>query len=83
MRNIYDVLKHKEMQIQQLHKEIEALRVAARLLEDAEPTMEASRGSSGTSTRNTNITEERPAALAQATDVSYNGARANSLPQFP
>lgn len=34
MKNIYDVLKQKEAQIQQIQKEIEALRLAARLLAD-------------------------------------------------
>jgi hypothetical protein len=37
MKNIYEVLKQKEAQIQQLQKEIDALRIAARLLsEDGE-----------------------------------------------
>ena len=34
MRNLYEVLRQKELEIQQLQKEIEALRVAARLLAD-------------------------------------------------
>jgi len=34
MKNIFDVLKQKEAQIQQLQREIEALHVAARLLAD-------------------------------------------------
>ena len=34
MKNIYDVLRQKENEIQQLQKDIEALRVAARLLAD-------------------------------------------------
>ncbi len=34
MKNIYDVLKQKEAQLQQLQKEIEALQIAARLLSD-------------------------------------------------
>jgi hypothetical protein len=34
MKNIYDVLKQKESEIQQLQKEIEALRIAATLLAD-------------------------------------------------
>lgn len=37
MKNIYEVLKQKESQIQQLQREIEALKLAARLLaEDGE-----------------------------------------------
>lgn len=34
MKNIYDVLKQKEAQLQQLQREIEALQIAARLLSD-------------------------------------------------
>ncbi len=34
MKNIYDVLRQKEAELQQLQKEIEALRIAARLLSD-------------------------------------------------
>ncbi len=34
MKNIYDVLRQKESEVQQLQKEIEALRVVARLLAD-------------------------------------------------
>jgi hypothetical protein len=34
MKNIYDVLRQKEAEIQQLQKDIEALRTAARLLAD-------------------------------------------------
>jgi len=34
MKNIFDVLKQKEAELQQIQKEVEALRVAARLLSD-------------------------------------------------
>jgi hypothetical protein len=34
MKNIYEVLRQKELEIQQLQRDIEALRVAARLLAD-------------------------------------------------
>ncbi len=34
MKNIYDVLRQKEAEIQELQKDIEALRIAARLLAD-------------------------------------------------
>ena len=38
MKNIFDVLKQKEAELQQIQKEIEALRVAARIMqEDGEP----------------------------------------------
>jgi hypothetical protein len=34
MKNIYDVIRQKELDLQQLQKEIEALRLASRLLAD-------------------------------------------------
>jgi len=41
MKNIFDVMRQKEAEVQQLQKEIEALRVAARLLaEDGDPSVE-------------------------------------------
>ncbi len=36
MRNIYDVIRQKESQLQDIQKELEALRLAARLLADEE-----------------------------------------------
>lgn len=43
MKNIYDVLKQKEAQIEQLQAEIEALKIAARLLADDGDVLEVSR----------------------------------------
>jgi hypothetical protein len=37
MKNIYDVLRSKEQELVRVRKEIEALRVAARLLSDDAP----------------------------------------------
>jgi len=37
MKNIYDVMRQKELEIERLKKEIEALRVVAPMLEDKEP----------------------------------------------
>lgn len=45
MKNIYEVMRQKEQEIQQLQKDIEALRVAARLLAD-ESDAEAPRAAS-------------------------------------
>jgi regulator of replication initiation timing len=45
MKNIYDVLKQKEAQIEQLQAEIEALKVAARLLADDDEVLEVPRNS--------------------------------------
>ncbi len=44
MRNIYEVIRQKEAEIQQLEKELEALRLAARLLtEDTKVDVEPAR----------------------------------------
>lgn len=43
MKNIYDVMKQKEAQIEQLQSEIEALKVAARLLADDGDVLEVPR----------------------------------------
>lgn len=40
MKNIYDVMRQKEIEIERLKKEIDALRLVAPLLEDKEPTRE-------------------------------------------
>jgi len=40
MKNIYDVMRQKELEIERLKKEIEALRVVAPMLEDKEPSRE-------------------------------------------
>lgn len=43
MRNIYEVIREKEAEIEQLQKQIEALRTAARILEDSKPEREPAR----------------------------------------
>ncbi len=40
MKNIYDVMRQKELEIERLKKEIEALRVVAPMLEEKEPARE-------------------------------------------
>jgi hypothetical protein len=45
MKNIYDVMRQKEMEIERLKQEIEALRVVAPMLEDKESTREMTSGS--------------------------------------
>jgi len=40
MKNIYDVMRQKELEIERLKKEIEALRVVAPMLEEKEPSRE-------------------------------------------
>jgi hypothetical protein len=46
MKNIYDVMRQKELEIERLKKEIEALRVVAPMLEDKESAREMAAGAS-------------------------------------
>jgi len=41
MKNVYEVLRQKELELARLEKEVEALRVAAPLLSDDKDTLEA------------------------------------------
>ncbi len=91
MKNIFEVMRQKEAEIQQLQREIEALRTAARLLADeSDPSPDSfarSSSSAGAGSMNT-APVLRPAASQSAIpankgEVSYSAARENSLRQFP
>ncbi len=92
MKNVFDVLRQKESELQQIQKEIEALRVAARLLADEQEADD----DSGPSRTAVAAVLSRPApattassspALRPATPVvngdGYSAARDNALRQFP
>ena len=92
MKNVFDVLRQKEAELQQIQKEIEALRVAARLLADEQEADD----DSGPSRTAVAAVLSRPApattassspALRPATPVvsgdGYSAARDNALRQFP
>ncbi len=89
MKNVFDVLRQKEAELQQIQKEIEALRVAARLLAD-EQEAEDDSGPSRTAVaavlpRPASATTAAP-ALRPGTQVvgdGYSAARDNALRQFP
>jgi hypothetical protein len=78
MKNIYEVLRQKENEIQQLQRDIEALRVAARLLAD-DNDVETVRSVSST------VTTPRVSAAAVATAVkpADNLGPAVGIRQFP
>ncbi|MGI9104446.1 MAG: hypothetical protein ACR2IF_18535 [Terriglobales bacterium] len=73
MKNIYDVLRQKESELQQLQRDIETLRAAARLLseESEEPAVKAAVNSSA-----------RPAAVP-ATMKPADSYPAAGIRQFP
>ncbi|HVZ60310.1 MAG TPA: hypothetical protein VG892_05945 [Terriglobales bacterium] len=91
MKNLYDVMRQKEAEIQQLQREIEALRTAARLLADESDTSpdgyRPALAPGATSINNT--PGMRPAVPQTSTpvnkvaDSTYSAARENSLRQFP
>jgi hypothetical protein len=90
MKNIFEVMRQKEAEIQQLQREIEALRTAARLLADeGDPSPDSFGRSSNTGASPMNSAPVlRPAASQSAVpankgEVSYSAARENSLRQFP
>ncbi len=80
MKNLYEVLRQKELEVQQLQKEIEALRLAARLLADDNET-------ESSSTRSvTQVPTPRVSAAAVAAAVKPAeplNASAAGIRQFP
>ncbi len=79
MKNIYEVLRQKELEVQQLQREIEALRVAARLLADDNETEAAT-------ARPSNVAAPRvsaAAAVAAAVKPADSLSAAAGIRQFP
>lgn len=69
MKNIYDVIRQKELMVEQLNKDLDALRQAARLLEEDDSSHNAS--SSNSNSRNS------------STNGSMAGAGSGSQKRFP
>ena len=79
MKNIYEVLRQKELEIQQLQKDIEALRVAARLLAD-DGDVETKVGT-GPQPMRTAVT---PAATTpRPAEAGYSASSSAGVRQFP
>jgi hypothetical protein len=64
MKNIYDVMRQKELEIDRLKKEIEALRVVAPMLEDKEPAREIATSASPVKTYSATQQSNEPAIAA-------------------
>jgi hypothetical protein len=78
MKNIHDVLRQKELEFQQIQREIEALRLVVRLLTDDGEVQASAVGSSLASTAG-----PRPAAVvAKPADGSF-GVPPAGIRQFP
>lgn len=74
MKNVYEVLRQKELELARLEKEVEALRVAAPLLSDDKESLEAT-GSKPTLA--TPTTAQQPIRIPQAAvNASPQAARA-------
>jgi len=81
MKNIHDVLRQKELEIQQIQREIEALRIAARLLADdaeSEPAMVRPSVASTPAAR----PAPAPPVMAKPVDPSF-GMPQSGVRQFP
>jgi hypothetical protein len=73
MKNVYEVLRQKELELARLEKEVEALRVAAPLLsEEKEPVAEAPKPTLTTAPPQQPI--RIPAAVAQAVNTAPRAA---------
>jgi hypothetical protein len=76
MKNLQEVLRQKELELQRLEKEVEALRIAAQLLSEEEETTEA-----------TNVARVAAASaggtLPKAAGEVYSAAWGNPPTQFP
>lgn len=73
MKNVYEVLRQKELELTRLEKEVEALRVAAPLLsEEKEPAIEAPKPTLTTAPPQQPI--RIPAAVAQAVNTAPRAA---------
>jgi hypothetical protein len=79
MKNIYEVLRQKELEVQQLQKDIEALRVAARLL--ADDSEAETKVSSGPQPMRTTVP---PATTTpRAAEAGYSASSSAGVRQFP
>ena len=79
MKNIYEVLRQKENEIQQLQRDIEALRVAARLLADDNDVVETVRSVASTGT----APRVSTTAVAAAVKPAETLGPAVGIRQFP
>ncbi len=80
MKNIYDVIRQKELDMQQLQKEVEALRLAARILaDDGDSSLE-----SYPKTTTTGIASApRPQTMTAKPADGFATQRDNGVRQFP
>jgi len=84
MKNIFDVLKQKEAELQQLQREIEALRIAARLLAEEEPASATmSKPASAAASAPVTVASAVSRATSPVREGGYSAAWDNAPRQFP
>jgi len=66
MKNVYEVLRQKEMELARLEKEVEALRLVAPLLSEEKESADSSKASFGIGTTQQPIRIPQAAAVGQA-----------------
>ena len=64
MKNIYELMRQKELELERLRKEIEALRVVAPMLEDKEPAREIAAAASPAKTYSSTQQSNKPVIAA-------------------
>lgn len=77
MRDIYEVLKHKEMEIQRLNREVEALRAAINVLEAEETSVGMGTGRASVSPINA------PTMAKNSSETPLPTPRLGGMTQFP
>jgi hypothetical protein len=83
MKNVYEVLRQKELELTRLEKEVEALRVAAPLLsEEKEPLVEASKPTL-TATAPQQPVRIPPVVAAQAATVPARAGWEDAAKRWP
>jgi hypothetical protein len=75
MKNVYEVLRQKELELARLEKEVEALRVAAPLLSDDKDSMAEASGNKPTLATPT-ATAQQPIRIPAAVNAGPQASRA-------
>jgi hypothetical protein len=81
MKDIYEVIRQKEADMERIERELEALRLSVKLLDDSSRTVAAAASATPTaSTQVYNPTPSRPASTGQPTATPTAWASAKQFP---
>lgn len=70
MKNVYEVLRQKELELTRLEKEVEALRIAAPLLSEEKETLAEANGINKSATVSSATISQQPIRVPQPTAVA-------------